>query len=284
MIHRRTLLQSALASAAFTPFLASLNARAESSRAKVPIALQVYSVRAAAEKDLAGTLQKIAAIGYKGVEFAGTYGHSAESVKAMLDAAGLVCIGTHLSVEALLGETFDETVAYNKTIGNPNLVVAGGLSKAIASDAGNRFTAYLFSELAQKAKKVDCRVGFHAHGGDFTDIDGQTAWNLFFERTDPEVIAEMDIGNTLACGADPYEAMERFPGRGKLIHLKACGEQGPIIGGEGDRVDWKRAFEICESTAGTEWYIVEQEGGASGADPMDAAAGCMENLKKMGKA
>ena len=282
-MNRRSFLKTAGAAGAFGLSLASTaSVRAESK--KIPIAVQVYSVRDAASKDLPGVLKQIAEMGYQGVEFAGTYGHSAEKVKAMLDAAGLVCVGTHLSVEALLGETFDETVAYNKTIGNPNLVVAGGLAKAIATDAGNRFTAYLFSELAQKAKKAGCRVGFHAHGGDFTDIDGQTAWDLFFERTDPEVIAEMDIGNTLACGADPYKAMEKFPGRGRLIHLKACGEQGPIIGGAGDRVDWKRAFEICESTAGTEWYIVEQEGGANSADPMDAVAGCMENLKKMGKA
>ena len=45
--------------------------------------LQLYSVRDFTQKDLAYTLKKVAEIGYKYVEFAGFFGHSAEEVKAM---------------------------------------------------------------------------------------------------------------------------------------------------------------------------------------------------------
>ena len=50
---------------------------------KFPIALQLYSVRDFAEKDMRGTLQKVKALGYDGVEFAGLYGCAPEEVKAM---------------------------------------------------------------------------------------------------------------------------------------------------------------------------------------------------------
>ena len=271
---------------------------------KIPIAVQVYSVRDAAEKDLAGTLKGLSEMGYKGVEFAGTYGHSAEDVKRMLADAGLVCFSTHIALGDLLGENFDATADYNRTIGNATLIVAGGMGRVLADDGGNQFAAYLFNELALKAKKAGCRVGYHAHAGDFEFVDqpfprtgakfrahtgnrggigGQeTAWNLFFQRTVSDVIAEMDVGNCLDCGADPYSSMEKAPGRGRVIHLKASKTDGTLLGGEGDEVDWPRVFRICEATAGTEWYIVEQEGGEE-TDSMNAVAGCLENLRKMGK-
>ena len=44
--------------------------------------LQMYSVRDFTEKDLLGTLKKVAEIGYKYIEFAGFFGNSAEDVKA----------------------------------------------------------------------------------------------------------------------------------------------------------------------------------------------------------
>lgn len=281
-MNRRSFLKTAGAAGAFGLSLASTaSVRAESK--KIPIAVQVYSVRDAASKDLPGVLKQIAEMGYQGVEFAGTYGHSAEDVKKMLDDTGLVCMSTHLGTQALLGDAFDETVAYNKTIGNTSLMVAGGLSGAIATDAGNQFAAYLFNELAAKAQSVGCRIGFHAHGGDFTDIGGKTAWELFFERTCDDVVAQMDIGNCLACGADPYEAIKKFPGRGKLIHVKSCGPHGTLVGDESDQVDWPKAFDLCESVGGVEWYIVEQENWREGSNSLEAIAGCLQNLKKMGK-
>ena len=279
-LSRRDFIKSTAAYATSFAFGASFSYGAEK---LVPIAVQVYSVREEAEKDLGGTLKRLAEMGYKGVEFAGTYGHSAEEVAGMLSESGLSCISTHLGLSDLLGERFNETAAYNKAIGNSNLVVAGGLGEILSENGGNQFAAYLFNELAIKARQAECRIGFHAHQGDFTDLgDGETGWDLFFSRIDPAVIAEMDIGNCLSCGADPYRAMEKTPGRGTLIHLKSS-QPDAILCGEGDEVDWPRAFQICETTAGTEWYIVEQEGRPEGMSPMDAVARCLENLRKMGK-
>ncbi|MDD3588482.1 MAG: hypothetical protein PHQ75_14975, partial [Thermoguttaceae bacterium] len=154
---------------------------------KLPIALQVYSVRDFAAKDLAGTLKKIAAMGYEGVEFAGYYNIPAADIRKMLDDCSLKCIGAHLGVKDLLADQFDKTVEFQKTLGNRTMVIAGGLAQAYATDAGNRMAAYLFDGFSLKAEKVGMRVGFHAHGGDFAMINGKTAWDLFFSRTRKEV-------------------------------------------------------------------------------------------------
>ena len=86
--------------------------------------LQLYSVRDFTQKDLAYTLKKVAEIGYKYVEFAGFFGHSAEEVKAMLNEYGLVVSGTHSSLKEL-DEDFAATVKYHHAIGNTNYIIPG---------------------------------------------------------------------------------------------------------------------------------------------------------------
>lgn len=290
-MNRRSFLKSGLGAAAFSAFSAFDSSNrdalfAAASEKKIPIALQVYSVRDYAAKDLRATLKRIAEIGYKGVEFAGYYGNDAKSVRKWLDEAGLKAISTHLGVPALLEGQFDKTVEFEKTLGNNRLIVAGGLSASCATDAGNQMTAYLFNEIAAKARKVGMQIGFHAHFNDFTDVNGKTAWELFFSRTSEDIIAQMDVGNCMHGGADPYAEVEKFPNRGKLMHVKAeneKGKHGACVAGKGDIVDWKRMFNIAENVGGVEWYIVEQEDCREGSDIFDACAECYENLKKMGK-
>ena len=264
----------------------SLSAAFAAEKAKVPVALQVYSLRQYAQKDLRGTLKEIAQMGYKGVEFAGYYGHSASDVRKWLDEAGLKAISTHLGVPSLLEGEFDKTAAFEKTLGNSRLIVASGLSASCATDAGNQMTAYLFNEIAYKASKVGMQIGFHAHFNDFADVNGKTAWELFFSRTRADVIAQMDVGNCMHGGADPYDLVEKLPNRGKLMHLKAeneKGKHGATVGSAGDIVDWNRMFELAENVGGVEWYIVEQEDCRDGSNLMEACAECYENLKKFNK-
>ena len=84
--------------------------------------LQLYSVRDITVNDLSKALEQVAALGYKEVEFAGFFGHSAEDVKDMLDKNGLTVSGTHSSWEELTPDKIEETVKYHKTIGNHNFI------------------------------------------------------------------------------------------------------------------------------------------------------------------
>ena len=71
---------------------------------RIPIALQLYSVREDCERDLSGTLAAVAKMGYEGVEFAGYYGRSARELRAMVDDLGLAVVGTHIGLDTLLGD------------------------------------------------------------------------------------------------------------------------------------------------------------------------------------
>lgn len=248
---------------------------------KIPVGLQLYSVRGECQKDLPRVLKAVAEMGYQGVEFAGYYGRSAADMRKLLDEHGLVCCGTHTGWGTIQEAKLQETIAFNKTIGNKNLIVPGGLpAKTFATLDGCKETAKIFTEQAAKAKEAGMRVGYHAHGGDFKKIDGVTVWDLLFENASKEVVMQMDTGNCIGGGGDPYATIKKFPGQTVTIHLKEHGGPAAAPIGEGE-VKWKEVFELCETVGGTEWYIVEHE---SGNDPLGSVKACLENIKKMGRA
>jgi len=247
---------------------------------KIPIALQVYSVRDDCAKDVAGVLKAVAKMGYQGVEFAGYYGKKADELRKILDDNGLKCCGTHIGLDTLLGDALKKTVEFNKTLGNPFLIVSWMPHERLDTIEHITNSAKLFTEVAEKVKGDAMRVGYHAHGGDFQKVEGQTAWDLFFSKTGPDVTMQLDIGNCIGGGGDPYAILKKFPGRSATIHLKEHGGKPGACVGDGE-VKWKEVFEFCETTGKTEWYIVEQE--AYAGSPLDSVKKCIDNLRKMGK-
>lgn len=257
------------------------SARAADAKGKIPIGLQLYSVRQACKKDLSGVLKKVAAMGYDGVEFAGYHGHSADEIKKMLDENGLKCCGTHIRRGDLTGDNLQETIDFNKKIGNRYLIVAWMPHSYMKSINTIKETAKFYNEVAAKAKKQGMLVGYHAHGGDFKKVGGQTetGWNMLFDNLEPEVVMQLDVGNCQGGGCDPIAVLKKYPGRAKTVHLKEHGGKKNALIGDG-KVDWKSVFDICKTTGGTEWLIVEYEHTPSQLGPVDE---CLKNVRKMYK-
>jgi sugar phosphate isomerase/epimerase len=244
---------------------------------KIPVGLQLYSVREQCKKDLPGTVAAVAKIGYRGVEFAGYHGRSAKELRKLLDDNGLVACGTHTPYESVLGDKLKATVEFNQTIGNKFLIVPWmneTNSKQVWLDR-----AKLFNDLADQVKADGMWVGYHAHAHDFKQIEGVSAWDLFFGNTKAEVIMQLDTSNCCDGGADPVAILKKYPGRARSIHIKAHGGGPEAVIGE-DKVNWAEVFAFCETKGNTQWYVVEHE---SGKDPLDAVRRCYEALKKMGK-
>lgn len=253
--------------------------QAEAKR-KIPVGVQLYSVREDAAKDLPRVLAVVREAGYEGVEFAGYYGHSAAAIRKMLTNEGLACCGSHVAWELLQPNRLAETVEFNLAIGNKYLICPYLPSAMLVPKERAIDTAKRFNELAEQVAEKGLFVGYHAHAHDFAKVNGETAWEVFFAHTKPEVVMQMDTGNCLAGGGDPYAMIEKFPGRSKTIHLKEHGGPSGAVIGEGE-VNWARIFRLCESVGGTEWYIVEQE--TYRYPPLETIRLCRENLRKMGR-
>src|SRR5215831_4847701 len=243
---------------------------------KIPIGLELYSLREECKKDLPGMLAAVAKIGYKGVEFAGYHGRNAKELRTMLDDNGLVACGTHTPYESVLGDKLKETVEFNKTIGNKFLIVPWMTSKSKQEWLDK---AKLFNELADKVKPEGMFVGYHAHAHDFEKFDGEVAWDIFFGNTKPEVIMQLDTSNCRDGGADPVAVLKKYPGRARTIHVKANGGGPEAVIGE-DKINWKEVFAFCEGPGKTDWYVVEHE---TSKDPLDAVKRSFEALRKLGK-
>ncbi|MBM4019550.1 MAG: sugar phosphate isomerase/epimerase [Planctomycetes bacterium] len=248
--------------------------------ARIPVGLQLYSVRSECAKDLAGTVAAVARMGYKGVEFAGYYNKSAADLRKLLDENGLKCCGTHTGFDTLMGDNLAKTIEFNKTLGNKFLIVPGMQAKT-RQDWLDKAKA--FTELVDKVKPQGMYVGYHNHAQEFKPLEGgELPWDLFFGNTPKDVVMQFDIGNAMGSGGKAVDYLKKYPGRALTIHLKPWSKSNPkAVIGE-DELPWKEIFDLCETTGNTEWYIVEYE--VPGLPPLEAVEKCLAGLKKMGKA
>jgi sugar phosphate isomerase/epimerase len=257
--------------------------RGQEPKKKIPIALEMWSVRDVAKDDPAGTLAAVGKMGYVGVEISSNpYGRKAEEVRKMLDDANLKCCGMHTGLKTLTGDALQKTVEYNKILGNTFLILPDLPRANLASVAALMDTAKLLTDLAAKAKELGMRIGYHNHVAEFKPVADRIPWEVIFSNAGPDVIMQLDICHCMDGGGDPIAILKKFPHRTATIHLtEHGGPQGAVIG-EGD-VPWKQVFELCETICDTEWYVVEQERYKPGVPTMESARLCLENLRKMGK-
>ncbi len=254
---------------------------------KVPIALQLYSVRAECEKDLAATLEAVARIGYRGVEPWGYdgatlswMGHEAAEIAKMLRRHRLACCGFHMRTEALVGLNLGRTIELNRILGNRFLIVASDKER-MASTRGIADLAHILDAAAGFVRGAGMSVGYHAHAFDFAIVDGRIAWDVLFSSTGPDVIMQLDVGNCASGGGDPIATLRKFPGRARSVHLKEHGGPPGSVIGEG-ALDWKETFRLCEETQSTEWYVVEE--GSPDGSGFEVPQRSLRALRKMGKA
>lgn len=253
---------------------------------KVPIGLQLYSVRGEVNKDLRATLESVARIGYVGVE---PYGYSGEALewmgwdpremRKMLDDNGLACCGMHLRTEALLGDNLQRSIEINQILGNSFLIVAADQPRMSAVDRIMEL-ADILNSTAETLKPLGLWTGYHAHPFDFVHFGDETAWEILFSNTTADVVMQMDNGNCANGDGDPHAIMRKFPGRARTLHLKDYGGAPGSVIGEGI-ADWDEFFEIAETLHDPLWYVVE-EGGSDGMG-FDVSARSLQALKRMGK-
>ncbi|MBU6334766.1 MAG: sugar phosphate isomerase/epimerase [Chloroflexi bacterium] len=247
----------------------------------IPIALQLYSVREEAARDLDGVLRAVAGMGYAGVEFAGYYGHDAHSIRAMLDRYGLQVAGAHVGLDTLLGDELERSVAFHQILGNRYLIVPGLAESRRSSRAAWLQTAALMNEVAERLAPHGMQTGYHNHAVEFAPLDGELPWDTFFGATRHDVIMQFDVGNALHGGGQAAPYLRRYPGRAITVHVKEYAAQNDrALIGEGD-VDWAEIFGLCETIGNTAWYIVEQESYAY--PPLECVERCLQNLRAMGK-
>jgi sugar phosphate isomerase/epimerase len=250
-------------------------------RKKVPVGLELYSVREELKADLKGTVTAVAKLGYEVVEFYSPYydwtPEMAKDVRKLLDDLGIRCLSTHNSPQALTRDGLPKAIELNQIIGSKTIVMASAAK--ITNAAGWRTVGDHLTVAAEKLRPLGMAAGFHNHRVEWEPVEGMRPMDILAEYTPKDVVLQLDVGTCVEAGADPIAWIKKNPGRIKSLHLKdwAAGRGYDVAFGEGD-APWKGIFEAAEATGGAEYYLIEQE---SLGDQLSMVKRCLENYKKL---
>lgn len=259
----------------------------------LPIGLQLYTLGDAPYRDLDGTLQAVAKIGYRTVESVGFMKRTATEFRAALDRAGLACPSAHVPLQAdgsgglSLARDLGSLAADMHRLGVKYVVVPifavpqhfGGprqgedglafLSRAareMTADDWRRLAAHL-NETGAALKREGLKLGYHNHNAELTKHGSTTALDLLLENTEPGVVwFEMDVGWVAAGGVDPIPLLRAHRYRFRLMHIKDL--EGSTVPNDAFRMDpadvgsgtldWKAILPVGYEV-GVRYYYVEQE-------------------------
>src|SRR5690348_11443763 len=208
--------------------------------AKIPVGVQLYSVRDDAAKDLPGTMAAVAKMGYAGVEWAGYHGRTAKELRKLQDDLGLKACGTHTGMDTLLGDKLQQTMDFNAELGNKYLIVPWLPPEKRSTLAAWREVAKTFNELAEKVRPHGFRIGYHNHHEEFHPVEGEVLWDQLWKHTNPDVILQFDTGNARHGGAEPVPFLRKHRGRSVTIHLKPWSSVNA-------RSEERRVGKVCSS-------------------------------------
>lgn len=248
------------------------------SRARLSrIGLQLYTVRRIAAKDLAGTLAQVARIGYKEVELAGLYNHTAAEFHELLEKNRLTAPSSHLPITAIEGDA-DKTFADAKTLGHRWLTVPSLPQGKRDSVDDWKAVAKRFNAVAAQVKSAGFRFAYHNHNAELRNLGGGTTpLDVLVAETDPSLVSfEMDLYWVVNGGGSPLAYLAKYPGRFKMLHVKdSSGPEHRIVDvGAGD-IDFKAIFARAK---GVEHYFVEHDNPADEIASITASYKYLANL------
>ena len=184
------------------------------------IGLQLYTVRDEAARDLPATLERIAGIGYRDVEFAGYHGHTPAQIRDLLTRNNLRAPSAHVPIATLRGD-WKKALDEAKLIGH-EFVTIPWLDNAgrMTADDWKRIAAE-FNRGAAEAKTAGLRFAYHNHDFEFRRTGDVVPFDVLLSETDPALVTfEMDIYWLVKAGHDPLDYFTRFPNRFPMVHAK----------------------------------------------------------------
>lgn len=250
---------------------------------KLPIALQLFSVRDFARNDVESTLKEVKKYGYDGVELAGLYGKTPEEFKKMLDEIGLIPISAHVGYNEMCAD-MAKVISDYKVVGCKYLAVPWlDPEDRIESETGAKTLENIkrFADMAEEAGMALC---YHNHEFEFAEIDGEYIFDILYKKIS-NLFVEQDSCWVASSGVSPDEYLKKYSGRTPLLHLKDY--VGKKIDGDfefrplGDGVqNFESMIKTAEDTE-VEWLIVEQDSPSIGLSSLECAKKSIDYLKRV---
>ncbi|MBZ0291931.1 MAG: sugar phosphate isomerase/epimerase [Anaerolineae bacterium] len=220
-----------------------------------PIGIQLYTVRAEAEKGYADVVRKIAEMGYVGVEPAGFPGTTAEAAGKLFKELGLQVPSAHVKLP--LGDDKNEILDIMHAIDGKCMVCSYRPPEDYSSVDRIKATCDTLNQAAAVAAENGMQFGYHNHWFEYQKLDGRNINEIALEYLDPSVLFEIDTYWVKVGGQDPLTVVKALGDRAPLLHIK----DGPADKKESDMtavgqgvMDFKTLIPAATSA---EWLIVE---------------------------
>jgi len=245
------------------------------------VGLELFSVRDQMARDPDGTLAAVAAAGYRDVELLwsfGNFGRTPAQVRATLDHEGLRAPSAHVSPDVLF-VGWERSLAIAHQLGQDYIIVPSFNPDTSRSLDDWREWADRFNAAGAVARRAGIWLAFHNEAGHMKPIDGKVPYDVFVERTDPSVVRlQLDVGNMIMGGGDPFAYLARYRDRYWSFHIKdvVADRSSDTELGAGT-VDFRKFFASVPNVDQKPCYV-EQEGAK---DSLASARKNCEFLKKL---
>ncbi|MES2201249.1 MAG: sugar phosphate isomerase/epimerase [candidate division FCPU426 bacterium] len=250
---------------------------------KKPVSLQLWSVRNAIDLDFAGTVKKVAAMGYAGVELAGYGKLDAVAAQKAVKDAGLRASGMHVGLEALQNE-LPRVVSEAKGFGAAHVTCPGWPAEKLKTRAECEFAGEELSRIGAKLRAEGLKFSYHNHGHEFAKVDGKFILDWMLGASEPrDLSSELDLYWVYFAEVDPAAYVRQLGSRLCLVHVKdGYGKGGKQTELGMGKVDYKAIFQALDGLESLDWIIVEQE--EYNFDPMVSVEKDWQQLKAWGRA
>jgi sugar phosphate isomerase/epimerase len=278
-----------------------------------PAGLQLYTLGDMMSTDAKGTLQKLAAIGYKELESAGSqkgnfYGYKPKELAAMIKDAGMTWRSAHVGGAAFtresimkMAKTAEDSARIEKMMERmknmpkslnlkenhqelADAAAEGGIGYLVCSSIPVstldeiKTAVEVFNKAGEACKKVGVQFAYHNHTSEFDEVEGHRPFDYILSNTDKNLVKmELDLAWATKAKQDPVALFKMHPGRFPLWHVKDLNKEtmNPAEVGSGV-VDFKHIFDNAASS-GMKYYFVEQDGAPQ---PIQNVTNSFNYLKK----
>ena len=232
------------------------------------IGVQLYTVRERMKASVEQTLEQVAKIGYKEVEFAGYFDRPAKEIRAILDANGLTSPSAHSAAMPAIRNRFAQVIDEAATIGHRYVICASIPRREMTAD-GFKKVAEEFNRAGEQAARAGIKVGFHNHSDDLEPLGDTTGFDILLTECDPRFTSmQMDIFWQVKGGKDPLAYFAKYPGRFYSVHVKDMAANGAMVDVGAGQLPFAKYFAQSKQ-AGIQHYFVEHD---EPADPMASLA------------
>jgi sugar phosphate isomerase/epimerase len=223
------------------------------------------------EQDPWGTLERVAEVGYQGIEGGGGIarrtGISIAELKQKMGALGLEIVAHSVRLPSEQADQ-DRSIATTKEIGCRWIINYWG---PVESKDQLLKEAEMFDAFGALCLSEGLSFCYHNHNHEFARFDGQYGIDILLENTDPRhLLLELDVMWAAYGGADPAAVIRKYASRCPILHVKDVLEVPGGAETSNERKEVKftevgtgvvdlEAVAQAAHECGIEWCVVEQD-------------------------